>query len=59
MASYLTSELASDTFPQPTVADNVVEHLATVYVLEYHVIMMLMDDHLTHAADVRMMEKHR
>jgi len=40
------------------VTDDVVEHLTTVDIFEYHVVMMLMDDHLTHAADVRVMEEH-
>ena len=54
----LASKLACDTFAQSTVADDVVEHLSAAHVLEDHVIMMLMDDHFTHAADVGMVEEH-
>ena len=54
----LTSKLACHTFPQSTMADDVVEHLAATHVFEHHVIMMLMDDHLAHAADIGMVEKH-
>lgn len=54
----LARKLACDTFAQSTVADDVVEHLAAAHVLEDHVIMMLMDDHFAHAADVGMVEKH-
>lgn len=39
--------------------DDVVEHLAAVDVLEEHVVVVLMDDHLAHAADVRMVQQHR
>ena len=39
--------------------DDVVEHLAAVNVLEDHVVMVLVDDHLAHAADVGMVEEHR
>jgi hypothetical protein len=40
------------------VADDVVEHLTAVDVLEHHVVVMLVNDHLTHTADVRMVEEH-
>ena len=39
-------------------ADDVVEHLASADVLEDHVIVVLVDDHLSHAADVRVVEEH-
>ena len=54
----LASKLACDTFAQSTVADDVVEHLAATHVLEHHVIMMLMDDHFAHAADIGMVQEH-
>lgn len=57
-AANLASKLACDTFAQSTVADDVVEHLAAAHVLEDHVIMMLMDDHFAHAADIGMVEEH-
>ena len=40
-------------------ADYVVEHLPAVYVFEYHVIVMLMYDHLAHAANVGVVEQLR
>lgn len=54
----LASKLACDTFAQSTMADYVVEHLTAAHVFEYHVIMMLMDDHFAHAADIGMVEEH-
>lgn len=55
----LPCELARNPLPQTTVADDVVEHLATTDVLEHHVVMVLLDDHLAHAANVGMVEEHR
>lgn len=37
-------------------ADDVVEHLTAVDVFEYHVVVMLVDNHFSHAADVRVVE---
>lgn len=54
----LTRKFACDTFAESTVADDVVEHLTATHVLEDHIIMMLMDDHFAHAADVWMVKKH-
>ena len=56
--AYLSRKLSGRAFSEASMADDVVEHLAAVNILEYHVIMMLMNDHLTHAADVGMMEEH-
>ena len=39
-------------------ADDVVEHLASADVLEDHVIVVLVDDHLPHTADIRVVEEH-
>ena len=39
-------------------ANNVVEHLTTVDILEDHVIVVLVNDHFPHAADVRVVKKH-
>lgn len=54
----LASKLACDTFAQSTMTDDVVEHLTATHVLEYHVIVMLMDDHFAHTADIGMVEEH-
>ena len=56
--SDLPCKLASDPFPETTVADDVVEHLTPVHIFEDHVVVMLMDDHFAHAADVWMVEQH-
>lgn len=40
-------------------ADDIVEHLPAVDILEHHVVMMLMRDHLAHAADIGMIEQLR
>lgn len=39
-------------------ADDIVEHLTAVDILENHVVVMLVDDHLAHAADVRVVKEH-
>lgn len=39
-------------------ADDIVEHLAPIDILENHVVMVLMDDHLAHPAYVRVIQKH-
>ena len=54
----LPREFACDPLAQTTVTDDVVKHLATVDVLEDHVIVVLVNDHLAHAAYVRMVEEH-
>jgi len=36
--------------------DDVIEHLASIDILKDHVIVVLVDDQLSHAADVRMVE---
>ena len=55
--AYLPCKPSSCAFLEASMADDVVEHLATVDVLANHVIMMLMNDHLTHTTDVGMVEK--
>ena len=55
----LPGELAGDAFPEAAVADDVVEHLATADILEHHVVVVLVYDHLAHATDVRVVKKHR
>lgn len=55
----LPRELACHSFSQPPVADDVVQHLSPVDILGHHVIVVLVNDHLPHPADVRVMEQHR
>lgn len=54
----LPSEFSSDTFSQTAMADDIVQHLTAVDVFKDHIVMVLMDDHLSHTADVRMVKKH-
>lgn len=39
--------------------DDIVEHLATIDILEDHVVVVLVNNHLAHATDVGVVEKHR
>ena len=52
-ATYLPGELAGYSLPQPAMADDVVEHLASVDILEQHVPVVVCPDNIAHAADVR------
>jgi hypothetical protein len=54
----LPGKLAGYTFAQTTVRDDVVEHLPPIDILEDHVVVVLVDDHLAHAADVRVVQQH-
>jgi hypothetical protein len=54
----LPRKLSRHPFPQSTMADDIVQHLTSIDVLENHIIVMLMDDHLSHAAYVGVIEKH-
>jgi len=51
----LTSKLPRYPFPQSSVTDDVVQHLSSVDVFENHIVVMLVDDHFPHAANIRMM----
>ena len=57
-ATNLPRELARNPFAEAAMADDVVEHLASADILEDHVIVVLVNDHLPHAADVRVVEEH-
>ena len=46
-------------FPQSTVTDDIVQHLTSIDILENHIIVMLVDYHLSHATYVGVIEKHR
>lgn len=54
----LPRKLPRHPFPQPPMADNIIQHLAAVDILKHHVVMVLMYDHLAHAADVWMVQEH-
>lgn len=54
----LSRKLPRNTLTQSAVTYNIVEHLSTVDVLEHHVVMMLVDNHLAHPTDVRVIEQH-
>lgn len=55
----LPCKLACHALPQPPVTDDVVQHLPPVDVLEHHVVVVRVHDHLPHPADVRMVQQHR
>ena len=55
--AYLPRKLSGCAFPEASMTDDVVGRLAAVDVPTNHVIMMLMNDHLVHAKDVRMEEE--
>ena len=54
----LPRELPCHSLPQSTVANDVVKHLTTIYIFGDHIVMMLVNNHLAHAAYVRMVEEH-
>src|ERR1700683_1194812 len=45
----LPREFTGNSFPKPPMTDNVIQHLAAVNILKNHIVMMLVNDHLTHA----------
>jgi len=53
----LPGKLSRHTFSQSSVADDKIEHLSTIDILKDHVVVVLMDNHLTHAAYIGMVEK--
>ena len=56
--SNLSRKFSRNAFPQAAMTDDVVEHLPAIDVLEHHVVVVLVDNHLTHATNIRMMQKH-
>ena len=58
-APNLPSKFSRHPFPQSSVTDDVVQHLTSIDILENHVIVMLVDYHLSHATYVGVVEKHR
>jgi hypothetical protein len=57
-APNLPGKLSCDSLPQPTMADDIIEHLTAVDVLENHVVVVLVHDHLAHAAYIWVMQEH-
>lgn len=55
----LPRKLSSDSLSKSTMADDIIEHLTSIDILENHVVMMLMNDHLSHTTYVGMIEEHR
>ena len=54
----LPRKLPGDPFTESSMGDDIIEHLPTRDVLEDHVVVMLVDDHLPHPTDVRVVEEH-
>ena len=54
----LPSKFSGNALPEATMTNNIIEHLSTVDILKDHVVVVLVDDHLSHAADVGVVEEH-
>jgi len=54
----LPGEFSGDALPEAAMANDIIEHLSTVDILKDHVVVVLVDDHLSHAADVGVVEEH-
>jgi len=50
---YLPCKFPCYTFSQPSMTDYVVQHLPSINILEDHVVVVLMNDELSHAAYIR------
>lgn len=57
-AANLAGKLPRDTFPKASMAYDVIKHLAAAHVFEDHIVVMLVNDHLSHATDVRVVKEH-
>ena len=55
----LPRKLPRHSLPESAMADDVVQHLPPVHVLENHIVVVLVDDHFAHAANIRMVKEHR
>lgn len=55
----LPRKLPRHPFPQSSVTDNIVQHLTSIDILENHIVVMLVDYHLSHATYIGVIEKHR
>ena len=56
-AAHLSRKLARTPFPQATVTYDVVEHLSAIDILEHHVMMIWVDVHALHPANVWVMQQ--
>ena len=54
----LPGKFSRNPLPQSSVTDDVVQHLTSIDILENHIVVMLVDYHLSHATNVGMVEKH-
>lgn len=58
-AANLPGEPPGDPLLQAAMGYNIIEHLPTLHVLENQVVVVLMSDHLAHAANMRVVEEER
>lgn len=58
-AGDLPGKLSCRPLPQPSMTDDIVQHLPSVDEFEHHVIVVRVHDHLPHPADVRVMQQER
>ena len=56
--SDLPCKLSRHSLSQPAMADDIIQHLSTVDVFENHVVVVLVDDHFAHSANIRVVEEH-
>ena len=54
----LPRKLSRHPFSQSSVSDDIVQHMTSIDILENHIIVMLMDYHLSHATYMGMIKKH-
>jgi hypothetical protein len=50
----LPRELPGNSLTKPSMADDVVQHLSSVHVFKDHIVVVLVNDHLSHSTDIRM-----
>jgi hypothetical protein len=55
---YLPRKLPGYSLAEASVADDVVQHLPSIHVFKDHVVVVLVNDHLSHSTDIRVVQKH-
>jgi len=49
----LSRELPGHSLAEPSVTDDVVQHLSSVHVFKDHIVVVLVNDHFSHSTDIR------
>jgi hypothetical protein len=55
----LPRKFPRDSFSQPSMGDNIIQHHRVMYKLKDHGIVLMVDGHLSHLTNVRMMKQRR